>query len=193
MVVAAGGSTRLGQPKQLLLFGGKPLVARAAEAAIGAGASPVVVVLGAYEDGIRETLAGLPLVMVPNPSWEEGMGSSICVGVAHGSAQAPQLDALLVAVCDQPHFHADAIGALCAAFCGHDSIVAACYAGRLGVPVLFGRDYFGPLGELRGDKGAQRILRDHASQVVGVDLPELATDVDTLEDYRKLMNVGVSQ
>jgi CTP:molybdopterin cytidylyltransferase MocA len=186
VIVAAGASTRLGQPKQLLVVAGQPQIVRAAEAAIRAGASPVVVVLGAYEDRIRGVLAGLPVDIVSNPRWAGGMGSSISVGTAHLITQAPQIEAALIAACDQPYLQTATIAALRSAFLGNNSIVAARYTGRLGVPVLFGRDYFEPLTKLHGDKGARQILDENAAHVIGVDLPELATDLDTWEDYQKL-------
>jgi len=186
VIVAAGTSARLGQPKQLLTIDGQPLIVRAVEAALRAGASPVIVVLGAYEDRIRGVLEGLPVTIVSNHDWTEGMGSSIRVGVAHLVANAPFVDAVLIAVCDQPHFQADAINSLRAAFRGKDSIVAARYSGRTGVPVLFGRDYFGALAVLHGDQGARQILTENAANVIGVELPELATDLDTPEDVQTL-------
>ena len=186
VIVAAGTSARLGQPKQLLTVGGQPLIVRAVEAALHVGASPVVVVLGAYEERIRRVLAGLPIAIVSNPQWADGMGSSISAGVAHVVAQTTQPDAMLISVCDQPHFQADTIKALHTAFLSHDSIVAARYAGRVGVPVLFGRDYFEVLATLHGDKGARQILDENAAHVVSMELPELSTDLDTWEDYQKL-------
>jgi len=188
VIVAAGTSARLGQPKQLLTISGQTLIARAADASIRAGASPVVVVLGAYENRVRIELANLPVVIVSNPKWADGMGSSIRCGVTQLIERKQNLDAILVAVCDQPHFQADTITALRTAFRGQGSIVAARYAGRDGVPVLFGRDYFGALAALHGDKGARQILNENSAHVIGVDLPELATDVDTWEDYKKLTN-----
>jgi molybdenum cofactor cytidylyltransferase len=186
VIVAAGTSARLGQPKQLLSVGGQPLILRAAKASLHAGANPTVIVLGAYEERIRSVLSGLPIAIVSNPHWKDGMGSSISVGVAHVIAQTPQPDAALIAVCDQPYFQTNTIAALCAAFRGNDSIIAARYAGRVGVPVLFGRNYFDALTKLHGDKGARPILDKNAAHVVSVDLPELATDLDTWEDYQKL-------
>lgn len=159
---------------------------RAAEAAINVGSTPVIIVLGAYENRIRDALAGLPVDIVSNPQWTDGMGSSISVGVARVVAQTPHIDAALIAVCDQPHFQTETIAVLRTAFSGNDSIVAARYAGRVGVPVLFGRDYFGALTRLHGDKGAKQILAENSARVISVDLPELAIDLDTLEDYQKL-------
>jgi molybdenum cofactor cytidylyltransferase len=149
----------------------------------------VVVVLGAYEDQIRRVLSGLPVESVSNPDWADGMGSSIGVGINHLLALALHLDAALIAVCDQPYFQPETIGALRTAFRGKDAIVAARYARRLGVPVLFGSNYFGALANLRGDVGARQILAENVSQVIGVDLPNLATDLDTWEDYQKLGSV----
>ena len=186
VIVAAGTSARLGQPKQLLTVAGQPLIVRAAEAALRSGASPVIIVLGAYEDRIRGALASLPVDIVSNPRWADGMGSSISVGMANLVKQDPQVDAVLIAVCDQPYFRTATIAALRSASLGNNSIVAARYAGRLGVPVLFGSDYFEPLTKLHGDKGARQILDKNSARVLGVELPELATDLDTPEDVQML-------
>lgn len=162
------------------------MIVRAAEAALNAGAAPVIIVLGAYEDRVRDALAGLPVDIVSNPRWADGMGASISVGVARMVAQTPHVDAALIAVCDQPYFQAETVAALHAAFRGHDSIVAAHYAGRVGVPVLFGRDYFDALTTLHGDQGAKQILAENSTRVISVALPELATDLDTQADCESL-------
>lgn len=186
VIVAAGKSARLGQPKQLLTVDGKTLIVRTVEATLSAGACPVVVVLGAYEDRIRNALTDLPVVIVSNPHWATGMGSSIGIGIAYVAALTPPPDAVLIAVCDQPHFRPEVITALRVAYRTPSSIVAARYAGRFGVPVIFGSDYFEKLKALHGDQGARQLLDDNATHVIGAECPELATDLDTWEDYQKL-------
>ena len=108
VILAAGASVRLGRPKQLLEIDGQPLVVRAAEAALGAGAAPVVVVLGANAEQIRPVLRGVDVGLVLNQDWNDGMASSVRAGL-HALGQITlRLDAVLLAVCDQPAFDARA-------------------------------------------------------------------------------------
>lgn len=186
LILAAGSSSRLGQPKQLLIFKGRPLIVRAAEAALAAGASPVIVVLGAHAEKIRAVLSQLPVVIVENTTWSEGMGSSIRTGLAALATLAPSLDAALIAVCDHPHFSADAIGKLRAALTGDFTIAATRHADGAGVPALFARIHFPELRALTGAAGARRIIAAHAAATATVDLPDLALDIDTPEDWARL-------
>ena len=187
IVLAAGASTRLGQPKQLLELQGKPLVVRACEAVLGAGIKNIIVVVGAHADRVRAILAKQPVHIVENPVWAEGMGASIRAGIA---TVAGDTDGALIALCDQPYFSAQAVEKLLAAWDATDTpdaIVAARYAGRAGVPAIFGRDYFAQLRALAGAEGAKRILSDNARNLRPVDLPELAVDVDTPEDWARIV------
>jgi CTP:molybdopterin cytidylyltransferase MocA len=186
ILLAAGASTRMGRPKQLLPVAGQPLVARAAEAALASPAWPVVVVLGAHAAEIHPALARLPVLIAENAAWAEGLGSSIRAGLAALEKFSRTLDAALIALADQPAFSADAVARLVAAHRTNNSgLTAARYAGRLGVPALFARKHFSLLHALRGDEGARAILAAHAGQVTAVDLPELALDLDTPADYEK--------
>jgi CTP:molybdopterin cytidylyltransferase MocA len=187
MILAAGSSSRLGFPKQLLLSEGTPLVCRAAGAALGSGAWPVVVVVGANAGRIRPALARLPVLLVDNPAWTEGMASSIRSGIAALNQFSRSLDAALVALADQPAFSGESIGKLVAA--QHSTglaIAAALYKGRLGAPALFLRGHFAALAALTGEDGARALLNADPARVAGVDLPELGFDVDTPEDAAKL-------
>ena len=100
ILLAAGSSSRLGQPKQLLPFGKSTLLRHAAETALAAALGPVIVVLGAAEEGCRETLFGLPVTIVANPTWQEGMGSSIAIGVQAVGETSHR--AAIIMLCDQP-------------------------------------------------------------------------------------------
>jgi len=186
LILAAGSSSRLGQPKQLLVFKGQPLIVRTAEATLAAGASPVIVVLGANAEKIRAVLVQLPVVIVENAAWSEGMGSSIRTGLLALESAAPTLDAALIAVCDQPHFSATATGKLCAALSGDVTISATRHAAGAGVPALFTRAHFPALRALRGHEGARQIIAAHAATTAIVELPELALDIDTPEDRARL-------
>ena len=187
VILAAGESARMGTPKQLLVVGGQPLLVRAVEAALASPAWPVVVVLGAHAEKIRPLLARLPVLIAENPAWSEGMAAAIRVGVTTLQQFSRQLDAALVALCDQPAFSADTIAQLITAqrTTGR-SIVAARYSGRHGAPALFLREHFDTLTHLTGEEGARTLLNGDASRVAPVDLPTLALDLDTPADYAAL-------
>ena len=124
IILAAGGSTRLGEPKQLIEIGGIPLVRRAAMAAIEAGASPIVVVLGAENHQIIPALEGLPDVRIAlNSRWETGLASSLAAGLS-ALGDHPEIDGALIVLADQPFVDAHALKTLVDAF-GTDRIVAS--------------------------------------------------------------------
>jgi molybdenum cofactor cytidylyltransferase len=184
VILAAGASTRMGTPKQLLELEGKPLVVRAVEAALASPAWPVVVVLGAHEEQIRPGLARLPVLIAENAAWSEGMASSIRTGVMTLGQFSRAIDAVVIALCDQPAFSAAVIAQLVAAqrTTGR-SIVAAHYHGRNGAPALFMREHFPALTALTGEEGARALLNGDPSQIATVDLPALALDLDTPGDF----------
>jgi molybdenum cofactor cytidylyltransferase len=184
IILAAGASTRMGSPKQLLILEGQPLVVRAAEAALAAGAWPVVVVLGAHAEKIRPALARLPVLVAENASWPEGMAASIRTGITTLGQFSRTLDAALLALCDQPALSAAVIAQLLAAqrTTGR-SIVAARYSSRHGAPALLLREHFATLGALTGEAGARELLNGSPDRVAAVDLPALAHDLDTPADY----------
>lgn len=193
VLLAAGASKRMGQPKQLLPIAGRPLVAHVAAAALASPAWPVVVVLGADAEKIKPLLAGLPLLIAQNYEWPEGLASSIRTGLVMLENFSQALDAVLIAPADLPAFSADAIMRLVAALrAGPYSIAAARYAGRLGSPALFARVHFAALHALHGEEGARSLLTAHADAVAAVDLPELALDLDTPGDYERLKQAGLT-
>ena len=174
----------MGSPKQLLLLEGQPLVVRAATAALDTGAWPVVVVLGAHAEKIRPVLARLPVLIVENSSWPEGMAASIRTGITTLTQFSRRLDAALVALCDQPAFTAAVIAQLLAAqHATGRSIVAARYASRHGAPALLLREHFPALVALTGEAGARDLLNGSPDRIAAVDRPALAHDLDTPADY----------
>jgi len=187
VILAAGASVRMGTPKQILAVGGKPLVVRAAEAALDSPAWPVVVVVGAHAEAIRPLLARLPVLVAENASWPEGMASSIRTGVGVLDRFSRSLDGVLLAVCDQTAFSGKVIARLLEAqqTTGR-TIAAAHYGGRNGVPALFLRTHFASLGRMIGEEGARSLLNGDPERVAAVDLPDLAADLDTPEDYAAL-------
>ena len=194
VILAAGASTRLGQSKQLLVWRGKSLIARATEAVIGAGVREIVVVLGARANEIGSTLAGMPVHCVTNSEWAEGMGSSLRAGVAALARQNPMLEGVMITLCDQPFFAMDTANCLiekwnqnlCNKVYNNKLIIASRYGGSIGVPAIFGKGHYDKLQVLSGSEGARRIIDTNAAFVVAIDLPKLAIDVDTPEDWARL-------
>ena len=187
ILLAAGGSTRLGQPKQLVALDGEPLLARTARAALAAGAAPVwVVVSEATAESGRVALAGIDATIVENPDAAEGMGSSLRIGMAALSAAEPVPERVLLLVCDQPLVTAEHLRLLLSTPSPH-GMVAAAYAGRVGVPAVFERRHYAALAETRGDTGARELLR--SLPVTSVDMPEATVDIDTPEQLRELLRL----
>lgn len=189
VVLAAGGSTRLGRPKQLLELDGEPLVRRAARIAAEAGYDPVVVVVGAEGEAVTRALGGAFLA-VTNPDWSAGAASSIRRGLEALRTLRPGVGGALIVTCDQPLVEARHLAALAAALGPDRQIAASRYAGTLGVPALFARAVFGELLALTGEAGAKRVVLRDPERVASVELPEAGRDVDTEADWRALRGPG---
>jgi molybdenum cofactor cytidylyltransferase len=188
VILAAGASTRMGTPKQLLRVDGRTLLRRTVDAVLASPAWPVVVVLGAHLDSIRPEVARLPVLIVENGAWEEGLASSIRAGARVLESFSLSLDAALLVLCDQPNLSPDAITRLAAVpVDSGKTIVAARYGDHSGPPALFARRHFQELMELRGPGGARPMLARHADLVAMIDLPELAADLDTPADYQAFL------
>ena len=178
VILAAGASTRLGEPKQLVRLGEERLLERAIRVAADAGCEPIVVVLGANADRIARECNLAPAQVVLNEDWREGMGSSVRIGVA----AVADAERALVTTCDQPAVtsaHLRNLMQRCV-----DRVVASGYDGRRGVPACFPESMFAGLMELKGDTGARELL---AAALI-VNLPGGGMDVDTpetLEEARR--------
>lgn len=185
VILAAGGSTRFGSPKQLLVHDGQALVRCAALAAQNAGLDPVIIVLGANATLVAPVLSGLESVtMVMNDDWQTGQASSLRIGLQ--SAQAEQPDAVLVMLADQPLVDAPALDKILSKFDSEHRIVASEYDGTIGAPAVFGCEYLEDLMTLTGDTGAGKWLRRHIADVTQVALPEATLDIDTIADTEAL-------
>lgn len=188
IVLAAGASRRYGSPKQLLRYRGEFLVARGVRLARLAGADAVCVVLGYRADPIRRALlqgCASPdeTIVVTNPRWRDGMGRSLACGIR---ALPEKARAVLVCVGDQPLMQVEDLARLVAAWRGSPhTVVAARYAGKLGVPAVFPRRWFSGLRRLRGDRGAQALLAS-ARGVIGVPMARAAFDLDRPKDFAEL-------
>lgn len=186
VILAAGASSRMGRPKQLLPFRGESLLRRAVRAALGAGCGPVVVVTGAYAEPARGALAGLDVREVWNPRWETGMASSIRAGIQ--ALAGSDAGAAVLLLCDQPHVTAGVVARLVEGYrrTGRP-VVASAYGGSAGVPALFGRPLFDELGRLEGAAGAKQVIGRHAADAHFVPFSGGGVDVDTPGDYARLL------
>jgi molybdenum cofactor cytidylyltransferase len=185
IILAAGGSKRMGQPKQLLKVGDAPLIQHTAQIALATGMKPVVVVLGSNEKEHREALKKVPVEIASNAKWESGLGGSLKIGLSV-IEKNEKINAVIVMVCDQPLLSTDHLNALKEQYIAtHKRIIASYYAGTAGVPVLFDRSLFGEIQNLSNDEGAKKLILQHPNETVGVVFPEGSVDLDTPEDYEK--------
>ena len=188
LLLAAGSSSRLARPKQLLPYQGHTLLHHAAEVAAASPCRPLVLVTGALHDELLPEIDGLPFHVVRNDAWADGMGGSIAAGLAEleSAAEGPRVDAVVVMLCDQPLVSEEIIGQLIVQFqATHQPVVASAYAGTQGVPALFGREIFPELLALRGASGARELLQQY-NHLPTIDFPGGATDVDTEAQYAAL-------
>ena len=186
VVLAAGGSSRFGAPKQLLSWEGRPLIVHTADLAWIAGLDPVVVVIGAEAARVAPLLAQRPVDVLRNYRWREGMSTSLHVGLA---ALPQDVDAAIFLPIDQPHLTSRFLQALVERWRTSDAdIVVPTAAGRRGGPVLFARPLFAELARLEGDVGGRALFDAYRDRLVTLPVadPSLLTDVDTPEAYARL-------
>lgn len=186
ILLAAGGSARLGRPKQLLPYQGSTLLRNAAQMALSSCCHPVVIVLGAEADACRKELADLSVQITLNDQWARGMGGSIAAGVA--ALEKSGVDAAVIMLCDQPGVTAEHIDLLVQTFRASGAlIVASEYGGSAGVPALFARSLFPELTSLNLSHGAKPVIARHAGRVATVPFSAAAIDIDTPADYERLL------
>ncbi len=185
IVLAAGGSSRMGTPKQLLHYRGRTLIRRAAETALETNCDRVVVVLGRDAQQMRNELGSLPVATIENQDWRDGMGSSIRIGM---EALSPDdLDAVVLMLCDQPFVTASILNNLVATHLDTGKpIVASSYQDTHGAPAFFSRALFNELTSLTADEGARRVILRHPQSVASIIFPQGAFDVDTPRQYELL-------
>ena len=187
VVLAAGGSTRFGKPKQFALFQGETFIRRVVAAAIEAGCAPVVVVSGEDSAQITSELTWFSVAIAMNQDWQSGLGSSIVLGIQHAMNLAPDLDAAVLLTCDQPFVTAAVLTQMIQLrLTSRKLIIASAYAETIGIPALFDRSCFPDLLRLKGDSGAKGIILARPHDVTSFDFPRGESDIDTAADYEKL-------
>jgi CTP:molybdopterin cytidylyltransferase MocA len=185
VVLAAGRSTRLGQPKQLLPYRGCPLLEWSLAAMAASSVDVTVVVLGHDAERVLQDVDLHGARVVYNARYAEGLSTSLQAALA---ALGPEVQTAVVAVGDQPLLGPDTIDALIAAYAATGApIVAADYGDHQGTPLLLDRSVWPLAQQIRGDQGARALLRAHPDGVVTVPVASAtAADVDTWADYERL-------
>jgi molybdenum cofactor cytidylyltransferase len=180
ILLAAGASSRLGYPKQLLQVNGETLLYRTARLALAAGVHSLYVVLGCAADELRPALLTLPAAVLINEHWQTGMASSLRAGL---EALSSNITHALVLVCDQVSLSADQLDKLLTEAHAHPrNIIASTYQGRSGVPAIFPADCFRSLQAIDGDRGARDFLQRHADRVMSITFEQGSQDIDTPDD-----------
>jgi len=183
ILLAAGESNRMGQPKQLMPFGQITIVERTIDNLLNSAVSETIVVLGYKDEEIRKTIAGKPIKIAMNPDYQQGMSTSIIAGLKQVDKRAR---AVLIALGDQPFVNSQTITSLVEAFIANNrGILIPVYQGRRGNPVIFAIEYKGELLNLKGDVGGREIIKLHPDDVleVAVDCEGVLLDIDTMENY----------
>jgi CTP:molybdopterin cytidylyltransferase MocA len=187
IVLAAGSARRFGTLKQLQQIEGEALLLRVARRA-GTAVDHTAVVLGARAETLTALLAGEPFRLHVNTHWVEGLASSIRTGIA---ALPRACAGAMVVLADQAAIRAEQYAQLAALWRqAPDSIAAAHYGGSAGAPAIFPRRLFAALRALEGDVGARGLLREHASDLITLEMPSAALDLDTPEDLAACLSCG---
>jgi molybdenum cofactor cytidylyltransferase len=181
VILAAGGSSRLGQPKPLLTFRGETLITRTVRAATEARCVPVIVVAGEMAEPIRGELQSTSAIVVENQHWRRGPGTSIRRGLEKLSRN--NVSAVVLLACDQPFVDMPIVAGLITAWEKTEkAIVASSYAGTLGVPALFDQSCFAELTALPESSGAKSLILSRPDDVAAIAFEQGEIDIDTSED-----------
>ena len=188
VLLAAGASSRMGQPKPLLPWGEQTLIEHQVKT-LSATGNPVVVVLGNRAGSIIPILKNLPVKFTINEDWEQGQGTYIAAGVKFVEQQFPESKGVLITLIDQPLITTAHLNNLIANFEQEKQqiIVSEVDSGWQGVPVLFDRFYFDELSKLSGTRGAKTIFRNYKQHVISIPCGEIPEDMDTPESYQRLL------
>lgn len=189
IILAAGNSSRLGEPKQLLSWQNNSLIRNVVEQSQKIPQAIAMVVTGASADLIENELVSQQVFTRHNAAWLTGMASSIKTGVSELLLLYPSLNAVLITVCDQPFLKSSIIHSLIEEYNSTGkNIIASAYNNTLGTPVLFSKKYFTDLQKLQGQEGAKKIIMSHPEDSSSIHFPSGEIDIDTKEDYNKLLD-----
>jgi molybdenum cofactor cytidylyltransferase len=187
VILAAGAASRMGRLKQLLPFAGGTLLGHTIDQALAAGFAPLVVVVGSQAAAVRAAISSKPVEIVTNQGWQTGLGSSIAAGVNH----LPPVAAVALLTGDQPLVNANHLQSMLQLFSTSDAdAVAAEYGETVGVPAIFKPRLLPRLRQLPPSAGAKALLQAAGIRVIRFPLPEAAVDIDTPEDWTRLVNAS---
>lgn len=188
VILAAGASRRLGRPKQLLPFRGRPLLQGVIDLLEPLVLTTRILVLGAHADAIRAAVAPAGWQVIINEKWQEGIAGSIRRGIREAMQSAPETEHLLFLLSDQPFLDRETVTLLIQTHLDSGRPATACtYRGDIGVPAIFGREMFPDLLALQGDRGAGKILRERKNDLATIPFDRGYFDVDTPEAYEQLL------
>lgn len=188
ILLAAGESKRMGEPKQLMPLGKTTILEQTIDNLLGSRVSEVIVVLGYRAEEAMKKIAVKPIKITINPAYHRGMSTSIVTGLNSVDDRA---QAVMLALADQPLIDSQTINRLIAEFLSHNKGIAIpVYCGRRGHPVIFAIKYKEELLELTGDVGGRQIIRQHPDDIleVAVNSESIITDIDTTSDYQSHLN-----
>lgn len=190
ILLAAGNSSRMGSPKQLLMYHGKTFLEKIIDTASEIfDPNQIVLVLGARHYEISSVIKNKNIHIIINENWESGMASSIQSGMKALSGLFPEMEGCFISVCDQPYLTGDLFSKMLQLKeTSEKEIVVAKYADTLGVPALFSKKYFKQLMELTGEQGAKKIIQQNMNDVESFEFEKGAVDIDTPSDYNHLKN-----
>lgn len=190
LILAAGNSSRMGVPKQLLKWKDTNLLQHTINTVNALRSDAVFVVLGAHYNAIIAQINVESATVMYNPNWEVGMGNSIAFGVNEIKKLHPEVEAILITLSDQPLINVSYLKLIVENYhLNKHKMVCTLYKNnKLGVPAIFNQVYFEALKKLNHDKGAKDLLTKYASQIVHVDGMDVVSDIDTKDDYQKLYN-----
>ncbi len=186
IILAAGSSSRMGIPKQLLPYRETNLLCHSINIALRSDCRPVIVVLGAYFEQIYPNIVSSPIYIVKNENWERGMGTSIKKGIQALIQIEPNIEAVIIILCDQPFLSLAVISQLLEMYSTtYQPIIASEYANTVGVPALFKRLVFPDLMNLKSIEGAKQVIKKYEQSVFRISFPRGEIDLDTPQDYEK--------
>lgn len=187
VILAAGASTRMGSPKQLLKWGDTTLLDHSINTALNTAAKDVFVVLGAYFSDIQKHIKHKSIHILKNDGWELGLGSSISFAANYLQKNNFEIDGILFMLADQPLITNGFLNELIQNFKPNtNDIIVTSYGTQKGVPAIFDKTYFKLLSELDGNTGAKQVITDYETYVKWVKPPKKNVDLDTVEDYKIL-------